>query len=188
MKSLIVTVLITIVLLLFLPFIKNFLYIYNYNIPIIFLFFIPFLIFFFLELIYSKQMKNYEYKLLQIFYFIFLFIFLFLGRGEYDHQMMLQPFSMLNDLYTSEGFFNKILVIFQILLNIIVFTPLGIWIRDLNTGKIKYTLILFIPLFIESIQYIFERGVFDMGDIVLNVIGIVIGLYLYNYFKHIKIK
>jgi len=46
---------------------------------------------------------------------------------------------------------------------------------------------LYTSLFIELIQFIFKRGVFDIDDIILNTIGGFIGVYLtYKFLSKAK--
>ena len=74
------------------------------------------------------------------------------------------------DIYLDEWilyiFKNKIIFI-NIVGNILLFIPLGFF-----KGIIKSTLIIII---IEILQYILKRGIFDVVDIILNLIGVVIG-------------
>ena len=64
---------------------------------------------------------------------------------------------------------------FEVIMNVILFIPLGILLA--NKLKLVSTVILSFLLIIaiESIQYIFKLGVFDVIDIATNFSGILIG-------------
>ena len=72
----------------------------------------------------------------------------------------------------------------EILGNILLFVPLAaalyfLWPRRLT--NIACALLIFgFTLAIETAQYVFNIGVFDVDDIVLNLIGGLLGLALFN--------
>lgn len=79
------------------------------------------------------------------------------------------------------------------LLNIMLFIPLGMYMRYFKLGYFKMCFInIFILTIIEVIQFIFRVGIFDIGDVILNMLGIIVGYYLplhfsYQYYR-IRIK
>jgi glycopeptide antibiotics resistance protein len=64
-------------------------------------------------------------------------------------------------------FINKIIMI-NIIGNIIIFIPLGMYNKNIIRG-------LFIIVLLEILQVVFKRGLFDIVDIFLNTIGYIIG-------------
>ena len=68
--------------------------------------------------------------------------------------------------------------------NLILFVPLGMYLKYLFKDKDKKILnvlvIALTSLFYEVLQYIFHIGVSDITDIIINVIGGVIGILLIN--------
>ena len=69
--------------------------------------------------------------------------------------------------------------------NIILFLPFAFILRSaFNIGKLKPVLLLTILLSaaIEMVQYIFQIGLADIDDIILNTIGAIIGFFLYRIF------
>lgn len=75
--------------------------------------------------------------------------------------------------------------------NIVPFIPLGYFISNIfNRNKfIKIVMLFLVTLSIESIQFIFSIGFFDIDDIILNFIGLMIGylfLIFYNKYKRVK--
>lgn len=74
--------------------------------------------------------------------------------------------------------------------NIMLFLPMGYFLPCLfnKSSKVKIYIIinLFFSLFIEITQVIFMLGSFDVDDIILNVLGSVIGFYLFGLIRKIK--
>ena len=110
-------------------------------------------------------------------YIILLIVTLFV-RNRLKEKLIETPSYLLK--WLDIIFTNKI-VFTNLLGNILLFIPLGIFIRFINC-KLIYILI-FIIIFIvnlELIQYIYKTGVFDIIDIILNIIGVFIGICLIN--------
>ncbi len=71
----------------------------------------------------------------------------------------------------------------EIILNIVIFIPLGIYAGVLYERWNFRTKIIFIgsiSLAFESLQYIFKIGAFDITDIITNTTGGIIGLLIYQ--------
>ena len=58
--------------------------------------------------------------------------------------------------------------------NLLLFVPLAFYLR----GKYAFLIIITIILVLEFMQYITKRGVFDIVDIFLNIVGITFGIAL----------
>lgn len=71
----------------------------------------------------------------------------------------------------------------EIILNILIFVPLGIYTGILfqkwRFGK-KLSLVFFISLLVEGLQFILAVGAFDSTDVITNTFGGLIGLLLFN--------
>lgn len=71
--------------------------------------------------------------------------------------------------------------------NIIAFIPMALPIFLIRkSSKITLALILFIlilPICIELLQYVFKSGSADIDDVILNVIGIFCGIFIFKKFK-----
>lgn len=99
---------------------------------------------------------------MEILYYLFLTIILFARkRLEYKPSFKIYLIDWLK-----LAFKNKIIFI-NLFGNILLFIPLGYY-----KGIIKSILIVII---IELLQLLFKRGVFDIVDIILNTIGIILG-------------
>ena len=71
----------------------------------------------------------------------------------------------------------------EIILNVVIFVPLGIYAGILfdrwNFGR-KLFFFFLISLFIEGLQFTFAVGVFDITDIITNTSGGIIGLLIFT--------
>ena len=71
----------------------------------------------------------------------------------------------------------------EIIMNVVIFVPLGIYagilFKDWITGK-KLFFFFLISLIIEGVQLIFGIGAFDITDIIANTFGGIIGLMIYK--------
>lgn len=76
--------------------------------------------------------------------------------------------------------------------NVVMFVPIGLLlplaVKRLSSFRSFIICSLCIPLVIESIQLVFMVGCFDVDDIVLNVIGQIIGYGLYILIRGRKEK
>ncbi|MBS5794910.1 MAG: VanZ family protein [Clostridiales bacterium] len=93
------------------------------------------------------------------------------------------PFRTINSyLKTLPSIFS----IYNLLGNIIPFIPLGyfvsLYFNKNNIFKITF-IFIFILFFIEFIQLIFLIGFFDIDDIILNFIGLIIGYIIKRKFN-----
>ena len=65
--------------------------------------------------------------------------------------------------------------------NIAIFVPLGVYITIFTQGKTIWkntVLILFVSVFAEIIQFTFKFGIGDVDDVILNTVGGLIGCIL----------
>lgn len=121
------------------------------------------------EMFVYKQIDKYTYKTIWTCYFLILAFVLF-GRPTGFRKFNFNPLDILNGL-------NNFDSIFIYLLNIVTFIPIGYIFRH---KTIVNMLLIMVPIefLIETIQYIFKLGIFDINDIILNLIGICIGYIL----------
>lgn len=79
----------------------------------------------------------------------------------------------------------------NVLGNIVLFIPFGFlgWVFP-KLSNVKTLLIHFLSaiIIVESLQYFTRLGVFDIDDIILNSIGVLIGFYLKNVFERLFLK
>ncbi|OFK81137.1 VanZ family protein [Peptoniphilus sp. HMSC062D09] len=66
--------------------------------------------------------------------------------------------------------------------NILLFLPMGIYLNVItDRNKLSLTIIILISILVEVIQYLFNLGILDIDDIILNSIGGFIGIKTYNF-------
>jgi glycopeptide antibiotics resistance protein len=67
--------------------------------------------------------------------------------------------------------------------NIIWFVPYGFMLPLLN-GKLQFLLVaiygLFLTILVEFTQFVTKRGVFELDDLILNTVGVIIGYGVYH--------
>ena len=114
-----------------------------------------------------------------------------LHEGRYN----LVPFYSIHQYFTASGSSGAISFIINILGNLIVFMPVGIFVSyfSKNTvGAKRLFLVTMIGLAfsfcVESIQFIFSVGVFDVDDLILNTIGAVLGFLIYMTYQSMHTK
>lgn len=138
--------------------------------------------------IYNKEDKFVLYKELTSLIFIVYVLFLFYIVTFQDNNYGFSNYVPFKEIFrhdiSSRLFFKNVVG------NIMLFTPLGWFVTYYTkTKKIYPALILsiIISLFIESIQLYIGR-VFDIDDIILNIIGGIFGYILYMILYRIKEK
>ena len=70
--------------------------------------------------------------------------------------------------------------IVEAILNVLIFAPLGIYLKMFGISNKKILLSgFFISFMFELLQYIFRLGASDITDIITNTLGTMCGMYLY---------
>ncbi len=128
------------------------------------------LLFVFFGLILYKMNKY----ILIVQYFIHLTIFLFFRNSKTGFNFSFYLIKWLNNIWK-----NKIIFI-NVIGNILLFIPLGV----IFNKNILYSLL--VVLLVELSQVIFKKGIFDIVDIFLNTLGILIGLLGVELWQKIK--
>lgn len=104
----------------------------------------------------------------------------------------LVPFKTIIKFLSSGSSISLRVIIVNLLGNIIIFVPLGFYIKAFMKKNIPTFLVtFFIPIIIEASQYLLAVGISDIDDVILNVIGEWLGvyiLYLFNKIYHIFSK
>ena len=122
----------------------------------------------FLKLLLTRQLKKQTLLLLYFIYFLALFYLLFL-KNIGTQGLSLNPLSFARELYWGSHFVPT--------MNLLMFIPLGL----LFSSRLSNLLLCLLTLFtVESIQYFGHLGVFDLGDIALNMLGILVGTAIHQ--------
>lgn len=140
-----------------------------------------FFIFTIFKQILEKKISKISMYMIWICYFCILLFVLFI-RLVGNRGINLNPFDFINSLKSDHMFF------LTMIMNILIFAPLGYFFRK-KTFIISLISIVIISLSVETIQYIFKLGIFDIDDILLNTIGFIIGYKLTRslYYKSLKL-
>ena len=122
----------------------------------------------FLKLLLTRQLKKQTLLLLYFIYFLALFYLLFL-KNIGTQGLSLNPLSFARELYWGSHFVP--------IMNLLMFIPLGL----LFSSRLSNLRLCLLTLFsVESIQYFGHLGVFDLGDITLNMLGILVGTAIHQ--------
>ena len=114
------------------------------------------------------KLKKQTLLLLYFIYFLALFYLLFL-KNIGTQGLSLNPLSFARELYWGSHFVP--------IMNLLMFIPLGL----LFSSRLSNLLLCLLTLFsVESIQYFGHLGVFDLGDITLNMLGILVGTAIHQ--------
>ena len=123
----------------------------------------------FLKLLLTRKLKKQTLLLLYFIYFLALFYLLFL-KNVGTQGLSLNPLSFARELYWGSHFVP--------IMNLLMFIPLGL----LFSSRLSNLLLCLLTLFtVESIQYFGHLGVFDLGDIALNMLGILVGTAIHQH-------
>jgi glycopeptide antibiotics resistance protein len=96
-------------------------------------------------------------------------LILLFGRSYFGISVNLNPLKLFEmDSYT----------FFQNLFNFILFMPIGMLFKTSDSNKHVLLLSLISVLSIETIQLVSRRGIFDIVDILFDMIGIYVGFLL----------
>ena len=124
-------------------------------------------------------------SLLVLWYFLSLeSVSFFYNIGNSFRTVNLEPFAWVRDAVETGP-----VCVWQLILNFLLYIPLGIILAAnlKNKGKIKLPLIIAgISLFNETLQYIFSLGSTDIDDLIVNVCGGLWGIALYHLFIKLK--
>ncbi len=125
-------------------------------------------------LLLEKRVSRWMLVLLSVTYFIALFIILFC-RHRVGRIAILDPLVGLSQLGDWE-------MLMQSLLNLLMFLPMGFFFRNRKPWQVLLGA-LGISLFIEGMQYLTMRGMFDTLDILLYILGISLGALLFRLLR-----
>lgn len=117
------------------------------------------------------------------FYAFILFAFLFLKASSFQ-SVNLIPFRTITEYLSNSGFLSVV----NVLGNIVLFVPLGIYLTLFNHNKkigINTLWIVLISMAVEILQYLFKVGATDIDDIILNGLGGFFGIVIYKILRKI---
>ena len=105
-------------------------------------------------------------------YACLLFVMLF-TKADTAHAISLNPLDFLS---WHPG-------VLEFLLNIVAFTPLGVWYGS-HAKPWEFVVVALVTILgIETIQYVFYLGIFAVSDILANFVGCTVGYWIYQKFR-----
>ncbi len=141
----------------------------------------------------NKKIQSFFLYSMFIFYVIlFLSIIVFkyvsplelLSNNRPDYRSTnLVPFRTIRSYLTGNADISRTVILNNVLGNIGLFIPLGIYLQLFKRNKripASFLTILIISLSVEIIQFIFAIGAADVDDILLNCMGGIIGILCYR--------
>ena len=126
-----------------------------------------------------------------ILYFVLLFALLFQKKRVGSFQSInLVPFRTIAEFMFSDDIILRSFALSNILGNIVIFVPLGIYITLMNRNKsviVNTFIIALLSTLAEVLQFIFKVGASDIDDVMLNTLGGFVGVIsfclIYKIFK-----
>jgi len=82
------------------------------------------------------------------------------------------------------GEHRQLIAVFNLAGNIALFVPIGFlvpFVYRKMTWKKSIALAVAVPLAIEGMQVAFHAGIFDVDDVMLNALGIIIGYWVFTF-------
>jgi glycopeptide antibiotics resistance protein len=143
---------------------------------------------FFGVLFFRKGKVDLPYPLflgLLILYTVALLILLFIRPNEQSYNSMnLIPFSTIS-LYLS-GKINWLISFYNLAANIGLFIPYGLFLKFKGFSQMKSLFMAFLVIIcIEALQFVTHRGSLDIDDLLLNLLGVMLGSMLFPIFKKV---
>lgn len=122
-------------------------------------------------------------------YSIGLLILLFFRPQDQSYESIsLIPFETIR-FYLS-GHVGYLIAVYNLGANIGLFLPFGVYYRYIKK-KPTFLEIILITICsistIEALQYITKRGSLDIDDLILNVIGVSLGYFIYPFFQKVMV-
>lgn len=138
-----------------------------------------------------KKIFNIAFYVMAIFYVFLMFDLFFRiniisSSNGISRSYNLIPFKTIWDYASGNIYVSKSMVRYNILGNIAVIIPYGLYLQVLLKNKVfgkSLWIIIGTSVSIEIIQYIFGLGAADVDDVILNVCGGVIGIIGYKVLR-----
>ncbi|MBU9713874.1 VanZ family protein [Evansella tamaricis] len=122
-------------------------------------------------------------------YSIGLFVLLFFRPANQDYgEINLVPFETI--LFYLSGEVNTIIAVYNLAANFGLFLPFGVYyVYVRKVPRLSELLLVAVVsvCIIESSQFLTKRGSLDMDDLILNVLGVVTGYYLFPLIRKVLV-
>jgi glycopeptide antibiotics resistance protein len=127
---------------------------------------------FFISII-NRKISTVHINILAVLYFGITIELSFLKTISNFNGINLNPLNIITDF---RNYFSFTLLL--VITNMLLYLPMGLYIRfkvKISSFRLFIGFILYI-FFIEAMQYILHKGIFDVNDIILNSLGFLIGV------------
>lgn len=117
-----------------------------------------------------------------IVYILFLIAITFFKAKLHYHSYTINPIDSFMEIRR-----DRLGGIINIFGNILMYVPIGIYIKEKLSLKNNIAILGFVIYItsVEVIQMLTKTGTFDTNDIIMNTLGFIIGLSIYNKYKKI---
>lgn len=132
------------------------------------------------EITKKRRWKKISLSVLAGYYTVMLFNLTFLERTQTVNAYNLIPFRTIGVVLSSGNWYAVMINIFG---NFLIFMPLEFFLIELfQVERVKKNLLVCIAVTtgIETMQYIFKVGMFDVDDMILSVAGMMVFYFLYR--------
>lgn len=124
----------------------------------------------------TKTNYIYLYAIIYVIIYVILLYLVLFNREKFDESIYSDGTYITK--WIKLIFTNKVVFI-NLIGNILIFIPLGIFLKYFKIRFISaFVIIIILVISIETLQYLTKRGIFDIMDIFLNSIGASIGYML----------
>lgn len=114
------------------------------------------------------------------------------GNEQLDYAYNLELFKEIKRFYTYREQLGMQAVLLNLLGNVVGFMPFGFFLPIVSRrGKKWYNnwlLGFLLSLCIETTQLVFKVGSFDVDDLLLNTIGVILGYFVYQVVQKARIR
>lgn len=127
----------------------------------------------------SKRQKKISYAVFSVYLLLLVWLVLFKMTTDFTNLSHMRSINLIP--FGSSAIINGSVSLREILYNILVFIPFGVYVEIFKPeiGIIrKFLPAFFLSIFFEFVQYIFAIGASDVTDVINNTIGGVLGVLL----------
>lgn len=154
----------------------------NIIIKISFITLVAFTIYIALNVLIDKEKISKYIDIFIIVYILFLIAITFFKAKLHYHSYIMNPIDSFMEIKR-----DKLGGIINIFGNLLMYVPIGIYIKEKLNPRNNIAIVCFIIYItsVEIIQTLTKTGTCDTNDIIMNTLGFIIGLSIYNKYKKI---
>jgi len=139
----------------------------------------------------KKTLNVLFYIMLALYVFMMIDLFfrynvMFDATRDVSRSLNLVPFKTIWEYASGSNHLRASFAVSNILGNIVVFIPFGLFMQAIRKRKTFWAgmlIILISTVVIEVVQYAFGLGATDIDDVILNTVGGVVGMLVYRLFR-----